>query len=120
MQSVQDNKVLEQQVILLGRGGGSYNNAGNRMLRRLVKEHKQQHANGPLQHNVRQRLIREIYLTCQDGGYRFLVNMGTCGWIEASMHTTMKMIGRELRDAPTETQARGSGPSNAGLSTAGN
>ena len=120
VQSFPDDKVAVSQVILLGRGGRCYNSAGNRMLRALVKERKEQHGNEPLSSTVKQRLVREIFLTCQGGGYRFLVNMGTCGWIEASMNTTMKMIGRELRDGQTEIQARGSGPSQRDPSTVEN
>ena len=83
--------------ILLGRGPICYNNDGNQMFRMIVREHKQRAGNEPISDNLIPGLVRDIYLTCQDRGYRFLVHEGRGKWIEASKNTTMKMIRHQVR-----------------------
>ncbi|KAI2504339.1 hypothetical protein MHU86_10104 [Fragilaria crotonensis] len=84
--------------IMLGRGPKCYNNSGNRVLRKLIKEHVV-HYTSTARRREKAALVKLLVSTLQMKGYRFLHLSPTGTWIEAPLHIAEKKVGHGLRDA---------------------
>jgi hypothetical protein len=82
---------------MLGRGPTFYNNAGNRVLRKLVKEHVVHYKNEARRRD-KAALVQLIVSKLQSMSYRFLHRSSTGIWVEAPAKVVAKKVGHGLRD----------------------
>ncbi|KAI2504333.1 hypothetical protein MHU86_10098 [Fragilaria crotonensis] len=84
--------------IMLGRGPTCYNNPGNRVFRKLVKEHVEHYKN-EARRREKAALVKMLISKLRAKGYRFLHRSATGTWIDAPPHIVEKKVGHGLRDA---------------------
>ena len=97
---------IQSTDILLGRGPKCYNNTGNRVLRKLIKEHavhlKNEARRGEMAALVKQMVSKLVAMGC-----RFLYRSSTGIWVEAPSHLAEKKVGHGLRDARLSVSRKG-------------
>ncbi len=84
--------------IMLGRGPTCYNNPGNRVLRKLIKENVGHYKN-ETRRREKAALVKLLVSTLDAKGYRFFHRSSTGTWIEVPPHIAEKKVGHGLRDA---------------------
>ncbi|KAI2496476.1 hypothetical protein MHU86_18017 [Fragilaria crotonensis] len=84
--------------IILGRGPAFYNNPGNMMFRKLLKEHAV-HYRYEARLREKTEMITLLVSQLQAKGCRFLHMSSTGVWIEAPSRTLIQKVGHGLRDA---------------------
>ena len=93
--------------IMLGRGPTCYNNPGNRVFRKLVKEHVELYKN-EARRREKSALVKMLISKLSTKGYRFLHRSATGTWVEAPTHIVEKKVGHGLRDARLSASKVGS------------
>jgi hypothetical protein len=94
----QDMTWIQPTDIMLGRGPTFYNNPGNRVLRKLVKEHVVHYKNDARRRD-KAALVQLLVSKLQSMSYRFLHRSSTGIWVEAPAKVVAKKVGHGLRDA---------------------
>ena len=84
--------------IMLGRGPTSYSNPGNRVFRRMVKEHSVYYKSRTPR-KEKAGLVTLVISKLQTMGYRFLHRSSDGDWVEAPLKIAEKKVGHGLRDA---------------------
>lgn len=93
--------------IMLGRGPTCYNNPGNKVFRKLVKEHVE-HYKTEARRREKAALVKKLVSELSAKGYRFLHRRSATGpWVEAPPHIVEKKVGHGLRDARLSTSKIG-------------
>ncbi|KAI2489151.1 hypothetical protein MHU86_25453 [Fragilaria crotonensis] len=90
--------LIQPTDIMLGRGPAFYNNPGNRLLRKVVKEHAIYYKNTTLR-GYKSALVKLIIALLQAKGCRFLHQSLDGSWVEAPSKIIEKKVGHGLRDA---------------------
>ncbi|KAI2504337.1 hypothetical protein MHU86_10102 [Fragilaria crotonensis] len=86
---------------MLGRGPTCYNNPGNRVFRKLVKEHVTHYKN-EARRKEKAALVQLLVSKIEGNGYRFLHRSTAGTWVEAPPHIVKNKVGHGLRDARIE------------------
>jgi hypothetical protein len=84
--------------IMLGRGPTCYNNPGNRVFRKLVKENVVHYKN-QARRREKAALVRSLISKLGSQDFRFLHRSTSGIWVEAPTHVVEKKVGHGLRDA---------------------
>lgn len=87
--------------IMLGRGPTCYNNVGNRIFRKLIKENVIFYRN-QARRSEKGALVKLLVSKLQAKGCRFFHRSSTGVWVEASPEIAEKKVGHGLRDARLE------------------
>ncbi|KAI2511883.1 hypothetical protein MHU86_2399 [Fragilaria crotonensis] len=77
--------LIQPTDILLGRGPGCYNNPGNMVFRKMVKEYAFHYTNTALRRE-KTAVVKMLIIKLEALGYRFLQRSSTGTWIEAPHH----------------------------------
>ncbi|KAI2512517.1 hypothetical protein MHU86_1970 [Fragilaria crotonensis] len=89
--------LIQPTDIMLGRGCTCYNNPGNKVFRKVLKEHVIHYRNQALRRE-KAALVKMLVSKLEAMGYRFLQQSSTGTWIEAPPHLAENKVAHCLRD----------------------
>jgi hypothetical protein len=93
--------IVKDNDVLRGRGGLSNNHPGNRLFRRLIQHNRSfyQNLENPTQ---KQLLVYSIVAAIEGKGGRFL-RMHNGKWVQASLNSVRREVGKGLHNSPRPT-----------------
>ena len=96
--------------VVCGRGKGSYNRAGNRRLRVIIRKHLEEYLhsdNKVYKSAIIAKIIRQVKIQ-DEGRANFLKKDKTGAWIELAEKTTREKVGHAIREVMASTKSQGS------------
>lgn len=99
----------DKDSILFGRGKSCNNHAGNKKMRRIINQYKQQYQTS--MRGEKYKLVRRVYGELVDEGLKFLKpSEGQDGWVEVGVEAAIQKVGHALRNQRGEKTERAGKP----------